>query len=481
MCLAWVRGKETPRPSSAEFAEACVDAAGDENLVLAGSPSWFKAPALIQAARRGAAARSVIASASRTGTSGGAVAAPVEAELEKLRVARRERAAEAAERRFDRVRDVRTLMRGTGPTPSGRLALDVLARRASMEKARLARVERIARLKKQFGTGRVEAVLAASDSQCVAVDLDVLESALSVVDLDVGVERAVEQRGVDAQATRWGRALDSLPRFMFEAVLQALRSEYGMRAQEILASPWSQEWRQWDDLVSGVQESLALRGEDALMEEDVLEHVRKVLRAHVRLSAQNAALTFPSDADRLRELAAVGLTVGRGEIFHDDNGDPANQCLADSLLQLLIRGGFLSSDIQYEDRRAACAENRRLLVVGGGHLQPRDRNAFTGEDAGANPRAFLQHDLHAAPSVRFFMQWFGDRGQVVRDLPAAGFVLTVRSRFDSEDLPADRQEICVGVGSGVGGAVMLDLYNLTGDGVSGTHYDPLFSTGIDVE
>ena len=78
------------RPSSAEFAEACVDAACDENLVLAGSPSWFKAPALIQAARRGVAARSVIASSSRTRTSGDAVVAPVEAELEKLRVARRE-------------------------------------------------------------------------------------------------------------------------------------------------------------------------------------------------------------------------------------------------------------------------------------------------------------------------------------------------------------------------------------------------------
>ena len=95
--------------------------------------------------------------------------------------------------------------------------------------------------KRSDGAGRVEAVLAASDSQCVAVDLDVLESALSVFDLDASVERAVEQSGVDAQVTRWGRALDSLPRFMFEAVLQAMRSEYGMRAQEILASPWSQD------------------------------------------------------------------------------------------------------------------------------------------------------------------------------------------------------------------------------------------------
>ena len=82
-------GEEVSRPSSAEFAEACVDAACDETLVLAGSPSWFKAPALIQAARRGVAARSVTASGSRTVTSGEAVVATVDAELEKLRVARR--------------------------------------------------------------------------------------------------------------------------------------------------------------------------------------------------------------------------------------------------------------------------------------------------------------------------------------------------------------------------------------------------------
>ena len=268
---------------------------------------------------------------------------------------------------------------------------------------------------------------------------------------------------------------------MFEAVLQALRSEYGVRAEEILASPWSQDWLQWDDLVASVGEALALRGEASLMEEDVLEQVRRVLRAHVRLSSQNAAISFPSDADTLKQLAASGFTAGRGEIFQDENGDPANQCLADSLLQLLIRGGFLSGDLQYEDRRAARAENRRLLVVNGGPLQPRDRDAFTGADNGVNPRAFLQHDIHAAATVRFFMQWFGDRGQVVRDLPAAGIVLTVRSRFDSEDLPADRHEICVGVGSAVGGAVLLDLYNVTGDGVSGTHYDPLFFDGFVVE
>ena len=76
------------------------------------------------------------------------------------------------------------------------------------------------------------------------------------------------------------------------------------------------------------------------------------------------------------------------------------------------------------------------------------------------------------------MEWFRGRGLLVRDLPAAGIVLTVRSRLDSDDLPPDRHEICVGVGRGGGGALLFDLYNSTGEGVSGSHYDPLFHSGL---
>ena len=83
-----------------------------------------------------------------------------------------------------------------------------------VERARVARVERIAQLKSEYGATRVGSLLAVGDSHGITVDLDVLESALAVVDLDVNVERAVEQSGVDAQATRWGRALESLPRFL---------------------------------------------------------------------------------------------------------------------------------------------------------------------------------------------------------------------------------------------------------------------------
>ena len=248
-------GTGVARPSVDEFAEACVDSAFEEgSLVLTGSPSWFKTPALIAAARRGA-----VTSTSSHGVSVGSAVALNVVEADKLRAARRERAAQAAERRFDGVRDVRALMRGAGPSRSGRLALDVLARRADVERARVAQVERIAQLKSEYGAARVGSLLAVGDAQGITVDLDVLESALAVVDLDLNVERAVEQSGVDAQATRWGRALESLPRFLFESVLQALRSEYGARAQDILAAPWSQDWEQWEHLIASVQSAVAAR------------------------------------------------------------------------------------------------------------------------------------------------------------------------------------------------------------------------------
>ena len=285
------------------------------------------------------------------------------------------------------------------------------------------------------------------------------------------------------QATRWGRLLKSLPRFMFEGVLQALRSEYGARVEEVLSAEWSLDWSQWDDLADCVRSAVDVRGEECLSEEDVLETVRRVLRAHVRLSAHNAKVTFLSDRQRIQELMMLGLVKGKGEIFCEADGQPANQCLADSLLQLLVSHGFLNDSLRtdVDARIEACAENRRRFVASDGPLQPRDRDPFTNVDAGLNPRAFLQHDRHADPSVRFFIDWFRGKGLLVRDLPAAGVVLTVRSRFDSADLPPDMLPICVGAGVGAGPAVPFNLYNVTGEGISGSHYDPLFPGDILLE
>ena len=156
-----------------------------------------------------------------------------------------------------------------------------------------------------------------------------------------------------------------------------------------------------------------------------------------------------------------------------------SQCLADSLLQLLQEYGVLSGDISKAERKDACAENRRRLNGQDNHdLRPRRRCAFTNADLGEDERAYLQHDVHAESTMEFFLEWFAARAQKTGDLPAGGIVLTVFSRFDSEIGGRSSERICErGAPGAADGVLRFDLYNLTGDGVSGYHYDPLFRRG----
>jgi hypothetical protein len=269
----------------------------------------------------------------------------------------------------------------------------------------------------------------------------------------------------------------SLPPLLAEGILVALQFEYKARAQEILALESSWDWAQWDELVEEIA-VLGLSVEDPVFDGQVLACVRCKLRAHVRLASQNAHHVCKSDQEMLRELEDGGLGKGHGEIFG------ANNCCADSLLQLLIWNGILSSGISKAEREAACAGNRSMLNASDPALglRPRRRDAFSGSASCCSPEedagAFLQHDVHAGPTISFFMEWFKARGQKLRDLPDVGVQLQVRSRFDSEVLPPDTCVVCQReVGCVEEPALLLQLYNLTGDGVSGSHYDPLFPSG----
>ena len=78
----------------------------------------------------------------------------------------------------------------------------------------------------------------------------------------------------------------------------------------------------------------------------------------------------------------------------------------------------------------------------------------------------------------FFLARF--EKNLVRPLPDAGIHLTVYLRFDSVVIPAATCKICEKVGSagGEGEALELALFNATGDGFSGYHYDPMFVAGM---
>ena len=235
------------------------------------------------------------------------------------------------------------------------------------------------------------------------------------------------------------------------------------------------QWAGWEELVGEVIElSIGVAEEDVRLEL-MLDALARKMRGFVRIAVDNRAMPVCSDEDRIEQLRVRGWEKKFGLTFGQNN------CLADSLLQLLVRCGVLSSEITEVQREEACAANRSSLqrsdpALG---LRPRQRDAFTGEDHGEDDRAYLQHDVHAAPTVRFLIAWFRDRGQALRGLPASGIRLIVMSRFDSEVAPRDEVRICEDEGAGEAAPPLtLALYNLTGDGISGSHYDPLFPIAV---
>jgi hypothetical protein len=264
--------------------------------------------------------------------------------------------------------------------------------------------ERVGRLLEEFRRESAREGASASTGP----DWDVLAGVLvaeRAAELDVAVASAMAAQVEEVDRTRWGRMLASLPPTLVEGILGVLEEEYGQQsARQVLAQPWSRDWAQWEDLQTDLCDLGVTPGcADALERDEVLKCVQGRLRAHVRLAVQNAAVVARSDGETQMDLRRLGYEPGHGEVWDD------SQCLADSLLQLLKEYGVLSGDISEAERKDACAENRRRLNGHGNHaLRPRRRCAFTNADLGEDARAYLQHDVHAEPTVEFFLEWFAD-------------------------------------------------------------------------
>jgi hypothetical protein len=358
--------------------------------------------------------------------------------------------------------------------------------------------ERLQALAQEFGNERLQRVLrqfrqqvAHERSGADAVpDFDALVSVLvadRAADLDVAVARSLAEEVEEVGRTRWGEMQASLPVELVEGLLSAFELEYGARARKILSEPWSRDLQLWGDFVKNLRDlGVSQAHTEACESDDVLDCVRACLRAHVRFAAIcTETVVASSDAETLAELRSLGYEPGRGQVWSDrQRRDDSllkfstNQCLADSLLQLLQRQGVLSSGISDAERIEACAENRRRLVSHVDHvLRPRRRCAATGVDQGEDPFAYLQHDVHAEPTVWFFLEWFRAKGKVLRELPAGGIRVTVFSRFDSAIGGRPVVQICErDVAEAADGMLRMNLYNLTGSGSAGYHYDPLFTT-----
>ena len=289
---------------------------------------------------------------------------------------------------------------------------------------------------------------------------------LATTDADEAAVSLVEES--PPQANVVARLRDDLPQSWGQHIVEQMENEYGAaKAAEMLNADWSAQWQGWKELKDQLL-GADMRGD---FWEVAPNHTTQCLRQFLRLADQNKDVRAMTEESRLEELKAMteeaplGLVRGTGSAF-------GRNCCADSLLQLLIAEQFLPP-MTLTEREALCEGNRDALR---GHenpdLRPKRRdpstNAVICEDGGA----YLQHDIHADATLRYFMMCCGD--QQLRPLPAEGIQLNVYSRLDSEEIPYSCDYVCQEPGAGPP-SVVFHLYNLTGEGTSGYHYDPMFN------
>ena len=182
-------------------------------------------------------------------------------------------------------------------------------------------------------------------------------------------------------------------------------------------------------------------------------------------SSVNERLAFPTDVQRMAQLESQGWELRKGSVW--GRGD----CLADSLLQLSVVHGILPEELNADDgrreRNAACAAVRAHLC-GHASLELRPRNSEGVQD----PESYLEHDRHAAEILSFFLARFRDRK--LRELPEGGVTLLVKTRYDALPGFVVMLTVCARrEGAVPGGPLEFALFDWTGGGCTGYHYDLL--------
>ena len=188
-----------------------------------------------------------------------------------------------------------------------------------------------------------------------------------------------------------------------------------------------------------------------------------VVFAVTRLVLQQQSVVIPvskSDQEMLHELAEAGWEWRQAETWAE------NDCLVDSLLQDLEFHGALVGEhgsLTVDERRSACLAARQHLI-GTPELLP--------EDPYGRPQwdAYLQHYRHAEALVFFLLTRFLAGPS---PLSADGVTLVVHARYDTPETPAEVLSLCVRPGGRRGVAPELHLFNWTGGGLQGYHYDAL--------
>ena len=136
---------------------------------------------------------------------------------------------------------------------------------------------------------------------------------------------------------------------MVETLLASLQQCFGFAGAFVFAddTPWVFEWNRWERFAEEVQ----VHG--AELNDVLMTELRDLFFAMGRIAADNVAVPERTNMQAIAELRlSQGLVCGQGEVWG------ANQCLADSLLQLLVHHRLGPADV---DREGLCTLNRNEL------------------------------------------------------------------------------------------------------------------------
>ena len=110
-------------------------------------------------------------------------------------------------------------------------------------------------------------------------------------------------------------------------------------------------------------------------------------------------------------------------------------------------------------------------------LRPRWRDGDGVEvtdDGVDHDNAYLEHEIHSEAFALFFLEYFHSEYSI----RPRGFKVVVYNRFDSEETDPHILAHTFEEGHhvpGTGAPVVLELYKNTGGGITGYHYDPVFT------
>lgn len=253
------------------------------------------------------------------------------------------------------------------------------------------------------------------------------------------------------------------PSFVPHPLFLRLIKKLGSLLPALWQKDWVREWSGWKEATAALH---ACRENPDLLQEICSDAEHRFLA----LVQQNVSLVISSDHEKQRQLKDAGFIFGIGEV-HDNN-----DCLADSLLQLLLIHNVVDG-AQFNgihSRRTACHDCRRHLVYHqDSTLHPRVRRP-DGSVASVSPNlhanAYLQHNVHGPAIILFFLNKYGytSIGATVSHLS-----IVAHARYDSEQIPSEATTLSLPDRTSRN-CLTLDVYCQTNDNMAGNHYDPMW-------